>query len=62
VTQLLTKHLYIDFASAQPVLSYVTNPDQAENCALAQVRARSGDALVFAEYKDVRQTCTQLYP
>ncbi|GEA66856.1 lytic transglycosylase [Acinetobacter pittii] len=42
-----------DFASAQPVLSYVTNPDQAENCALAQVRARSGDALVFAEYKDV---------
>ncbi|RZH29857.1 lytic transglycosylase [Acinetobacter pittii] len=42
-----------DFASAQPVLSYVTNPDQAENCALAQVRAKSGDALVFAEYKDV---------
>lgn len=42
-----------DYASAQPVLSYVTNPDQAENCALAQVRAKSGDALVFAEYKDV---------
>lgn len=42
-----------DFASAQPILSYVTNPDQAENCALAQVRAKSGDALVFAEYKDV---------
>lgn len=42
-----------DFASAQPVLSYVTNPDQAENCALAQVRAKSGDTLVFAEYKDV---------
>ncbi|AZP28057.1 lytic transglycosylase domain-containing protein [Acinetobacter pittii] len=42
-----------DFASAQPVLSYVTNPDQAENCALAQVRAKSGDALVFADYKDV---------
>ncbi|MBJ8480551.1 lytic transglycosylase domain-containing protein [Acinetobacter pittii] len=42
-----------DFASAQPVLSYVTNPDQAEDCALAQVRAKSGDALVFAEYKDV---------
>ncbi|MCU7697660.1 lytic transglycosylase domain-containing protein [Acinetobacter sp. AYS6] len=42
-----------DFASAQPLLSYVTNPDQAENCALAQVRAKTGDALVFAEYKDV---------
>ncbi len=42
-----------DFASAQPILPYVSNPDQAENCALAQVRAKSGDALVFAEYKDV---------
>ncbi|CAB1218294.1 lytic transglycosylase domain-containing protein [Acinetobacter bouvetii] len=42
-----------DFATAQPVLSYVTNPDQAESCAVAQVRAKSGDPLVFAEYKDV---------
>lgn len=40
-----------DFASAQPVLSYVTNPDQAENCALAQVRAKSGDALVLLNIK-----------
>ena len=42
-----------DFAPAQPVLQYVTNPDQAESCAVAQVRAKSGDPLVFAEYKDV---------
>lgn len=42
-----------DFASAQPVLPYVTNPDQAESCAVAQVRAKSGDPLVVAEYKDV---------
>ncbi len=42
-----------DFASAQPVLAYVSNPDQAESCAVAQVRAKSGDALVFAEYKDI---------
>ena len=42
-----------DFAPAQPILSYVSNPDQAESCAVAQVRAKSGDPLVFAEYKDV---------
>ncbi|AXY61654.1 lytic transglycosylase [Acinetobacter sp. WCHAc010052] len=42
-----------DFATAQPVLKYVTNADQAESCAVAQVRARTGDQLVFAEYKDV---------
>lgn len=42
-----------DFATVQPVLQYVSNPDQAESCAIAQVRAQSGDALVFAEYKDV---------
>lgn len=42
-----------DFSSAQPVLPYVTNPDQAESCAVAQVRAKTGDPLVFAEYKDV---------
>lgn len=42
-----------DFSAAQPVLQYVTNPDQAESCAIAQVRAKSGDPLVYAEYKDV---------
>ncbi|QIC66319.1 lytic transglycosylase domain-containing protein [Acinetobacter schindleri] len=42
-----------DFSAAQPVLQYVTNPDQAESCAIAQVRAKSGDLLVYAEYKDV---------
>ncbi len=42
-----------DFANAQSVLPYVTNPDQAERCAVAQVRAKSGDPLVYAEYKDV---------
>ena len=42
-----------DFASAQPVLAYVSNADRAESCAMAQVRAKSGDPLVFAEYKDV---------
>ena len=42
-----------DFSNAQPLLSYVTNADQAESCAIAQVRAKSGDALVFAEFKDV---------
>lgn len=42
-----------DFAAAQPLLQYVTNPDQAEICAVAQVRASSGDPLVYAEFKDV---------
>lgn len=42
-----------DFSTAQPVLPYVGNADQAESCAVAQVRAKSGDPLVFAEYKDV---------
>ncbi len=42
-----------DFNSAQPVLQYVSNPDQAETCAVAQVRAKSGDPLVYAEFKDV---------
>ena len=56
-----------DFVTAQPVLQYVTNPDQAESCAVAQVRAKSGDPLVFAEYKDVwlttnaqPESCTSL--
>ena len=42
-----------DYANAQPVLAYVTNPDRAESCAVAQVRAKTGDPLVFAEYKDI---------
>ena len=42
-----------DFANAQSILQYVSNADQAENCAIAQVRAKTGDSLVFAEYKDV---------
>ncbi|WP_212771604.1 lytic transglycosylase domain-containing protein [Acinetobacter sp. Ver3] len=42
-----------DFKTAQLVLPYVTNPDQAESCAVAQVRAKNGDTLVYAEYKDV---------
>jgi soluble lytic murein transglycosylase len=42
-----------DFASAQPILQYVTNPDKAERCAVAQVRAKMGDPLVYAEFKDV---------
>ncbi len=42
-----------DFSSAQPVLAYVSNADQAESCAMAQVRTRSGDPLVVAEFKDV---------
>lgn len=42
-----------DFAAAQPVLQYVTNADKAENCAMAQVRAKTGDPLVYAEVKDV---------
>lgn len=41
------------FNEAKPVLSYVTNPDQEESCAVAQVRAKTGDSLVFAEYKDI---------
>ena len=42
-----------DYTSAQPVLPYVTNADQAESCAMAQVRVRTGDPLVMAEFKDV---------
>lgn len=42
-----------DFQGAQSVIPYVSNPDQAEACAIAQVRAKTGDPLVYAEYKDV---------
>lgn len=42
-----------DFFSAQAVLPYVTNADQAESCAMAQVKTQTGDPLVFAEYKHV---------
>lgn len=42
-----------DFASAQTILQYISNPDGAESCAIAQVRAKTGDPLVYAEYKDI---------
>ncbi len=42
-----------DFLTAQPVLQYVSNADRAETCAIAQVRAKSGDPLVYAEFKEV---------
>lgn len=42
-----------DFSTAQPVLPYVTNADPAEACAVAQVRAKAGDELVYAEFKEV---------
>ncbi len=42
-----------NFSEAKPVLGYVTNPDQDESCAVAQVRAQTGDSLVYAEYKDI---------
>lgn len=42
-----------DFSNAQPVLPYVTNADPAEACAVAQVRAKAGDELVYAEFKEV---------
>ncbi len=42
-----------DFTTAQPVLPYVTNADPAEACAVAQVRAKAGDELVYAEFKEV---------
>ncbi|MFW1753084.1 transglycosylase SLT domain-containing protein [Acinetobacter wanghuae] len=42
-----------DFLTAQPVLQYVSNADRAETCAMAQVRAKSGDPLVYAEFKEV---------
>lgn len=41
------------FAEAVSVLPYVSNPDSAEACAVAQVRAGTGDVLVLAEFKDV---------
>lgn len=42
-----------DFSTALPLISYVSNPDQAENCAIAQVRAQTGDTLALAEYQDL---------
>ena len=42
-----------DFFGAQPLLPYISNPDQAETCAIAQVRAKTGDTLALAEYQDL---------
>ncbi len=47
------KEKQADFLTAQPVLQYVSNADRAETCAIAQVRAKSGDPLVYAEFKEV---------
>ncbi|SNX44640.1 soluble lytic murein transglycosylase [Acinetobacter puyangensis] len=41
-----------DFNSAVPVLPYVSNADDAEACAVAQVRTSTGDPLALAEFKD----------
>lgn len=40
------------YSQAAKVLPYVTNPDQAESCAVAQVQASSGDGVVLAALKD----------
>lgn len=42
-----------DFSSPLALINYVSNADRAEACAIAQVRAKNNDPLVFAEYKDV---------
>lgn len=42
-----------DFASARPLLPYVTNADEAESCAIGQVQAMAGDPLVFSEFNRV---------
>ena len=42
-----------DFSNVLSVLPYVNNADSAEECAIAQVRANTGDQLVLTEFKDV---------
>lgn len=42
-----------DFASARPLVAYVTNADEAESCAIGQVQAMAGDPLVFSEFNRV---------
>lgn len=42
-----------DFASARPLVPYVTNADEAESCAVGQVQAMAGDPLVFSEFNRV---------
>ena len=42
-----------DIASARPLLAYVTNPDEAESCAVGQVQAISGDPLAVSEFNRV---------
>lgn len=42
-----------DFSSAKKIIAYVKNPDEAESCAIAQVRAATGDTLALTEYKNV---------
>ena len=52
-----------DYVSPQSVVPYVTNPDRAESCALAQVRAKAGDDLVLPNTKmsGSRQIPSQIY-
>ena len=42
-----------DIASARPLISYVTNADEAESCAVGQVQAISGDPLAVSEFNRV---------
>lgn len=42
-----------DYTSAKPLIGSVTNPDDAENCAIVQVQASSGDTLALSAYKNV---------
>lgn len=42
-----------DIASARLLMPYVTNPDEAESCAMGQVQTISGDPLAVAEYNRV---------
>lgn len=42
-----------DYAAAQQLVSAVSNPDDAESCAIAQAQASSGDDLVLSAYKKV---------
>jgi soluble lytic murein transglycosylase len=42
-----------DYQAAKKIIAYVKNPDAAEDCAIAQVRAATGDTLALTEYKSV---------
>ncbi|XID74464.1 transglycosylase SLT domain-containing protein [Alkanindiges sp. WGS2144] len=42
-----------DIASARALIAYVSNPDEAESCAVGQVQAISGDPLAISEFNRV---------